>query len=68
MKVSYPVYAAILMAGIVGCAQENGEPVELNDSTEVAETKEEQAVTEETTNEAETLEVAPGLTAIIMQR
>lgn len=72
MKVSYPVYAAILMAGIVGCSQQSGEPAEPNDSTEVAETEvaetvEEQAVTEETTNELETLEVAPGLTARILQ-
>ncbi len=64
MKVSYPVYAAILMAGIVGCSQQSGEPAE---PTEVAETVEEQAVTEETTNEAETLEIAPGLTARILQ-
>lgn len=64
MKVSYPVYTAILMAGIVGCSQQSGEPAE---TTEVAETVEEQAVTEETTNEGEILEIAPGLTAKILQ-
>lgn len=64
MKVSYPVYAAILMAGIVGCSQQNGEPEE---TTEVAEIVEEQAVTEETTNEFDTLEIAPGLSARILQ-
>ena len=67
MKVSYPVYAAILMAGIVGCSQQSGEPAETNDSTEVAETEEEQAVTEETTNETTTVEIAPGLTAKVLQ-
>ena len=64
MKVSYPVYMAILMAGIVGCSQESGAPAE---STEVADTVEEQAVAEESTNEDGTLEIAPGLTAIILQ-
>jgi FKBP-type peptidyl-prolyl cis-trans isomerase FkpA len=66
MKLSLPVFAALIAAGIVGCSQSGEEPA---DSAEpVTETVEEQAVTEETTNETETIEVAPGLTARILQR
>jgi FKBP-type peptidyl-prolyl cis-trans isomerase FkpA len=66
MKVSFPVLTALMAVGIVGCSQSNDEAAE---SAETAtEIVEEQAVTEETTNEVETIEVAPGLTAKILQR
>jgi FKBP-type peptidyl-prolyl cis-trans isomerase FkpA len=55
-----------MVVGIVGCSQSSDEAAE---SAETAsEIVEEQAVTEETTNEVETIEVAPGLTAKILQR
>ena len=66
MKVSFPVLTALMAVGIVGCSQSNDEAAE---SAETAtEIVEEQAVTEETTNETDTIEVAPGLTAKILQR
>lgn len=66
MKVSFPVLTALMAVGIVGCSQSNDEAAESAESaTEIVE---EQAVTEETTNEVETIEVAPGLTAKILQR
>ena len=66
MKVSFPVLTALMAVGIVGCSQSNDEAAESAESaTEIVE---EQAVTEETTNEEETIEVAPGLTAKILQR
>jgi FKBP-type peptidyl-prolyl cis-trans isomerase FkpA len=66
MKVSFPVLTALMAAGIVGCSQPEDEPAESAESA--TETVEEQAVTEETTNEVQTIEVAPGLTAKILQR
>ena len=66
MKVSFPVLTALMAVGIVGCSQSNDEAAESAET--VSEIVEEQAVTEETTNEEETIEVAPGLTAKILQR
>jgi len=66
MKVSLPVFAALFAAGIAGCGQSGDEPAE---STEpVTENVEEQAVTEENSTAGQTIEVAPGLTARILQR
>ena len=66
MKVSLPVLTALMVVGIVGCSQSSDEAAESAET--VSEIVEEQAVTEETTNEEETIEVAPGLTAKILQR
>jgi FKBP-type peptidyl-prolyl cis-trans isomerase FkpA len=66
MKVSFPALAALIAAGLVGCSQSPDEPAESAESA--TEAVEEQAVTEETTNETDTIEVAPGLTAKILQR
>lgn len=66
MKVSLPVLAALFAAGIAGCGQSGDEPVESAEA--VTENIEEQAVSEENSTEEQTIEVAPGLTARILQR
>jgi len=66
MKVSLPVFAALFAAGIAGCGQSGDEPAESTES--VTENVEEQAVTEENSTAGQTIEVAPGLTARILQR
>jgi FKBP-type peptidyl-prolyl cis-trans isomerase FkpA len=66
MKVSFLSLAALIAAGMVGCNESDNEPVA--SAEPVTETVEEQPVTEETANESEIIEVAPGLTAKIMQR
>lgn len=65
MKASLPVIAAFFAAGIAGCSESVDEPVETAEP--VTETVEEQAVTDEI-NPEETIELAPGLTARILQR
>lgn len=66
MKVSFPVFAALIAAGMVGCSGSEDEAVK--PAEPVTETVEEQAVTEESTSEPEIIEVAPGLSAKILQR
>ena len=66
MKSSLPVFAALIAAGIAGCGGSGDEPAE--SAEPVTETVEEQAVTDDTTSETESLEIAPGLTARILQR
>jgi len=64
MKISYTVVAIALVAGATACKQEAGETTETSKPTEVIE---EQAVTGETPTEGEIIEIAPGLTAKILQ-
>jgi len=66
MKVSLPFLAALLAASIAGCGQSGDEPVE--SAEPVTENIEEQAVSEESSTDGQTIEVAPGLTARILQR
>jgi len=65
MKASLPVIAAFIAAGIVGCSESVDEPAE--SAEPVTETVEEQAVTDDN-NPEEIIELAPGLTARILQR
>ena len=64
MKISYTIVAIVLATGATACKQDAGEATETTEPTEVTE---EQAVTEENTTEGEIIEIAPGLTAIILQ-
>jgi FKBP-type peptidyl-prolyl cis-trans isomerase FkpA len=64
MKISYTVVAIALVAGTTACKQEVGETTETSKPTEVIE---EQAVTEENPTDGEIIEIAPGLTAKILQ-
>lgn len=66
MKVSLPVFAALFAVGIAGCGQSGDEPAE--SAEPVTENVEEQAMTEEKSTESQIIEVAPGLTARILQR
>ena len=66
MKPSVPVFAALVAAGIVGCGGSGDEQAE--SAEPVTETNEEQPVTDASTSETSTLEIAPGLTATILQR
>lgn len=52
--------AFLLATGVAACSQQSGEPEE---TTEAVETTEEQAVTETSTSESASFEIAPGLTA-----
>jgi len=65
MKASLPIIAALIAAGISGCGQSGDEPAE--SAEPVTENIEEQAVTEETGTEGQIIDVAPGLTARILQ-
>jgi FKBP-type peptidyl-prolyl cis-trans isomerase FkpA len=65
MKISHTLFAFILATGTAACSQPGSEPTE---STEPTEAIEEQAVTEDSANENEVIEVAPGLSAKILQR
>lgn len=67
MKVSFPLYAALVAIGIVGCSQPADEAAEPA-AEPVTETVEEPAVSEESNNEIETIEITSGLTARILQR
>ena len=67
MKVSFPLYAALVAIGIVGCSQPADEAAQPA-AEPVAETVEEPAVSEESSNEIETIEITSGLTARILQR
>ena len=61
MKPIYTIVAAALAAGVAACGQQGGE------DTAAVEPAEEQTVTEPTASAGETFEIAPGLTANIMQ-
>ena len=65
MKLSIPAIAAIIAVGVAGCSKESSEPA---DATEPTANAEEQVVTEQSSSETETIEIAPGLTAVIMQK
>lgn len=65
MKISHTLFAFFLATGGTACSQPDSESSE---STEPAEVIEEQAVTEDSANEKEVIEVAPGLNAKILQR
>ena len=65
MRPSIPFIAALIAAGLAGCERQGGETAE---PTEATTDTEEQVVTEEAQGEAETFEIAPGLTATILQK
>ncbi len=67
MKSSFPLYAVLVAIGITGCSQPDGETTE-NVAEEAAATVEEPAMTEEASNDVETIEITSGLTARILQR
>jgi len=63
MNTSQAVVALILAASMTACSQDGGQSTETNESTNV----EEQAVSEDNANIVESFEVAPGLSAKILQ-
>jgi FKBP-type peptidyl-prolyl cis-trans isomerase FkpA len=65
MKISNTFLAFCLAAGVTACGQSGDEP---NEATKPADAVEEQAVTDESTNDFEIIEVAPGLSAKILHR
>jgi len=64
MKISQTIVAIALATSISACSNRDSSN---NEATEAADVVEEQAVTEESANATESFEVAPGLTARIMQ-
>lgn len=65
MKISHTILAFVLAVGATACDQPGGDSTEPTDTTAA---NEEQAVTSDSTDVGETMEVAPGLSAKIMQR
>ena len=65
MKISHTLFAFVLATGGTACSQPGSEPTESTEPTDVIE---EQAVTEDSANENEVIEVAPGLSAKILHR
>lgn len=64
MKISHTIVALAIAVTMTACSQDDGRSTETNEPTDVIE---EQAVTEENTNVAERFEIAPGLSAKILQ-
>lgn len=64
MRSSIPVIAAFLAVGISGCGQQEAGSADPEDSTP---TTEEQVVTQESGTEDSAIQIAPGLTAVILQ-
>ena len=67
MKASYIYCAVVLASGLVACNQQGGEPAETAEATESIQAVEEQNVTGENASEAQIIEVAPGLSAKVLQ-
>lgn len=67
MKASYIYCAVVLASGLAGCNQQGGEPAETAEATESIQAVEEQNVTGENASEAQIIEVAPGLSAKVLQ-
>jgi FKBP-type peptidyl-prolyl cis-trans isomerase FkpA len=65
MKISYIIVALVFAAGTSACNQQNGESGAENETADLIE---EQAVTEESMDVNEVIEIAPGLTAIILKK
>ena len=65
MKLSYTFLAFFVAAGVAACNQQVSESAESSEPTDVIE---EQAVSEDSTTEVEVVEIAPGLSAKIVQR
>ena len=64
MKISQTIAALVLATSFAACSQQGGEP---NETSNPADAIEEQAVTEDSASAAESVEVAPGLTAKILK-
>jgi FKBP-type peptidyl-prolyl cis-trans isomerase FkpA len=64
MKTSHAILAIVLAATAGACSQQGGEATDSNTSTDI---NEEQVVTEDGGNTMDVFEVAPGLTARILQ-
>ena len=64
MKISQTIVAIAMLTGISACSSQDSDSSE---ATEPADVVEEQAVTEESATATESFEVAPGLSARIMQ-
>jgi FKBP-type peptidyl-prolyl cis-trans isomerase FkpA len=64
MKISQTIVAIVLATSITACNNQGSNSNEASQPTDVIE---EQAVTEDSTNATESFEVAPGLSATIMQ-
>ena len=65
MRSSIPVIAVFLAVGVSGCSQDSEEQAGAADS---APGTEEQVMTQESVSDMETIEIAPGLTAVILQK
>ena len=65
MKLSYTFLAFFVTVGVAACNQQDSESAESSESTDVIE---EQVVSEDSTTEVEVVEIAPGLSAKIVQR
>ena len=65
MKLSYTFLAFSVTVGVAACNQQDSESAESSEPTDVIE---EQAVSEDSTTEVEVVEIAPGLSAKIVQR
>ena len=65
MKISHTFLALVLTTGATACNQPGDEATEGTETTNVVE---EQAVTDESANDLEIIEVTPGLSAKILQR
>ena len=64
MKISYTIVAFILAATLTACSKDSGESTATTEPTDAIE---EQDVTEDSANAVESFEVAPGLSAKILQ-
>ena len=65
MKLSYTFLAFFVTVGVAACNQQDSESAESSEPTDIIE---EQAVSEDSTTEVEVVEIAPGLSAKIVQR
>jgi FKBP-type peptidyl-prolyl cis-trans isomerase FkpA len=64
MKTSHTIVALLIAATMSACGQDDGQSTAANEPADVIE---EQAVTEDNANVAESFEIAPGLSAKILQ-
>jgi len=68
MKISHTIIALALATGATACNQQSGAPTETAEPAESTEVIEEQAVTEENAIAVESFEIAPGLSAKMLQK
>ena len=67
MKISHTILLFLVAGGIAACSGRGG-GAEAEETQQASETTQEQAMTEETSSEAEAMEIAPGLNATILKK